>query len=149
MVKDKGPREGMEDRQKPNGMVQLEPAFLEGQIWPTMSLARRQDMYGHMSFVRPCTHPHLAPAVKEEGRRPRTKKRIAFLLPLPCNFPAAPSTDKASIVAANKGAQSRSHKARQGRLHLGLRNNKLITGMLSFLSNKIQDSALLVVFLNR
>lgn len=38
--------------------------------------------------------------------------------------------------------QFQAHKAKQRRLDLGLRNNKLLTGILSFLSNERQDSAL-------
>lgn len=51
-----------------------------------------------MSFIRPSTHPHLTPALNEEKKGLKTREVLSCCLS-PCNFPPAPSADK----AANKG----------------------------------------------
>lgn len=116
----------------------------------TVSLDWRQD--STVIWASPGV-PHIHTwLLQRQGRSTGTRKRSAFLLLSHCTFPPAPFTGKANIAAANKGellqGQFQSHKAKQGMLNLGLRNNKLITGTLTFLSNRRQKFALLVfVFL--
>lgn len=68
-----------------------------------MSLEGRQDLYFHMSLTKPShMNTRLLQGRKKEGGQ-ETQERSAFLLLSPCNFPPAPSTDKANTAAANKG----------------------------------------------